>query len=38
MSWDGKGFALNKLSKSNEAIKAHEKAIEIDSQLRSLAQ
>jgi hypothetical protein len=31
MALDGKELALNKLIKSNEAIKANEKAIEINS-------
>lgn len=31
-SWDGKGIALNDLNKSDEAITAHNKAIEIDPQ------
>jgi len=32
MVWPGKGMALNVLNKFDEAIKAFDKAIEIDSQ------
>ena len=32
MAWTGKGMALNALNKSDEAIKAYDKAIEIDPQ------
>jgi tetratricopeptide (TPR) repeat protein len=30
MAWTGKGMALNALNKSDEAIKAFDKVIEID--------
>ena len=32
MAWTGKGIALNDLNKSDEAIKAYDKAIEISPQ------
>ena len=38
MAWYNKGAALDNLNKYDEAIKAYDKAIEINPQLRSLAQ
>ena len=38
MAWYNKGDALKNLNKSDEAKKAYDKAIEINPQLKSLAQ
>ncbi len=38
MAWNNKGNALKNLNKSDESIKAFDKAIEINPQIRSSAQ